>query len=481
MIIPVILCGGSGTRLWPLSRNSYPKQLLALTGEDTMLQQTVGRLAGLEDVAPPLVICNEEHRFLVAEQLRASLQSDWTIILEPIGRNTAPAAALASLYAMEKDRDALILVLPADHLIKDEPKFIEAVQAAAYLASQGYLATFGITPTAPETGYGYIKKGEVKKLNAEVSKRQGQEPAAYLIDRFVEKPDLATATDYVGSHEYLWNSGMFLFGAEVFWAELESHAPKMALACQQAYSNAVEDLDFLRLDAAAFLQCPSDSIDYAVMEKTTKGVVVPVDPGWNDIGSWSALWEVGKRDENDNVIHGDVAAYNTSNSLLHAESRLLATVGLTGHVVVETADAVLVAAKEHVQDVKHIVGLLKKQGRSEINLHRRVFRPWGSYEGVTFGDRFQVKLISVNPGAVLSLQMHHHRAEHWVVVKGTAKITKGEEVFVVSENESTFIPLGVTHRLENPGVIPLELIEVQSGSYLGEDDIVRFEDNYGRF
>ena len=476
MIIPIILCGGSGTRLWPLSRKSYPKQLLALTGEDTLLQQTVGRLAGLEDVAAPLVICNEEHRFLVAEQLRESLQTDWHIMLEPMGRNTAPATALAALYAMEKDRDALILVLPADHLIQNVPQFVEAVTSAADFVRQGgYLAAFGITPTAPETGYGYIKKGTEIKQGPDTNDQQ-----VFHIDSFVEKPDLVTAEKYVSSGEHLWSSGMFLFGAEDFWAELECRSPDMTKACQQAYSNAVEDLDFLRLDGAAFSQCPSESIDYAVMEKTAKGVVVPVDLGWNDIGSWAALWNVGPRDEQGNVIHGDVAAYNTSNSLLHAEARLLTTVGVIDLVVVETADAVLVASKDQVQDVKHIIKLLKKQDRSEINLHRRVFRPWGSYEGITFGDRFQVKIITVNPGSILSLQMHHHRAEHWVVVKGTAKITKGAEVFVLNENESTFIPLSVTHRLENPGIIPLELIEVQSGSYLGEDDIIRFEDHYGR-
>ncbi len=469
MIIPVILCGGSGTRLWPLSRKSYPKQLLALTGEQTLLQQTVGRLQGLVDVGAPVVICNEEHRFLVAEQLREVTDAGCTIILEPVGRNTCPAVAVAAVHGLTVSDEALLLVLPADHLIDEPAVFLEAVQAATLVAAKKKLVAFGIKPTSPETGYGYIKAGEVCDGGA-----------GYDIDCFVEKPDHKTATAYVDSGDYLWNSGMFLFQARTFIAELSALNPEMLDAATLSYENSKQDLDFLRLEHDSFARCPDDSIDYAVMEKTRNGVVIPVDPGWNDIGSWSALWEVGRQDEDGNVIRGDVIGHGTKNSFIHAESRLVATAGLDQHIVVETADAVLVAAKDRIQYVKELVNILKAQGRSETNLHRRVFRPWGSYEGVSFGDRFQVKLITVNPGSILSLQMHHHRAEHWVVVSGTARITRGDDVFMLSENESTYIPLGVTHRLENPGVIPLELIEVQSGSYLGEDDIVRFEDNYGR-
>ncbi len=469
MLIPVILCGGSGTRLWPLSRKSYPKQLLALTGEQTLLQQTVSRLNGLADVGAPIVICNEDHRFLVAEQLRGVTAEPCTIILEPVGRNTCPAAAVAALHGVATDADATLLILPADHLISDGAAFLEAVGGAVSYAAGGKLVTFGIKPTSPQTGYGYIKAGA-----------PCGDGAGYALDCFVEKPDLVTATTYVDSGEYLWNSGMFLFKAQAFLDELAGENPVMLEQCTRAYVQSCRDMDFLRLDRDSFGQCPDDSIDYAVMEKTVNGVVIPIDPGWSDIGSWSALWEVGHQDEQGNVVSGDVISIATRNSYIHAEHRLVATAGLDDHIVVETADAVLVASREHVQDVKQLVNMLKAQGRSETNLHRRVYRPWGSYEGVSFGARFQVKLVTVNPGSVLSLQMHHHRAEHWVVVSGTARITRGEDDFTLSENESTFIPLGVTHRLENPGVIPLELIEVQSGSYLGEDDIVRFEDNYGR-
>ncbi|MDA3833984.1 MAG: mannose-1-phosphate guanylyltransferase/mannose-6-phosphate isomerase [Spirochaetales bacterium] len=469
MIIPVILCGGSGTRLWPLSRRSYPKQLLALTGKQTLLQQTVTRLDGLADVGAPIVICNEEHRFLVAEQLRAITAEPCTIILEPVGRNTCPAAAVAALHGVTMATDASLLILPADHLIADGPTFLDGVACAESYASQGQLVAFGIKPTSPETGYGYIKAGSL------CGGGRGHE-----IDCFVEKPDLPKATMYVDSGEYLWNSGMYLFKAATFLKELAGENPVMLEHCTDAYGKSKRDLDFLRLDKDSFGKCPDDSIDYAIMEKTSNGIVIPIDPGWNDIGSWSALWEVGQQDTQGNVISGDVINYGTCNSYIHAENRLVATAGLDDHIVVETSDAVLVCAKGHVQDVKQLVNMLKAQRRPETNLHRRVYRPWGSYEGVSFGERFQVKLITVNPGSILSLQMHHHRAEHWVVVSGTARITKGEEVFVVSENESTFIPLGVTHRLQNPGVIPLELIEVQSGSYLGEEDIVRFEDHYGR-
>ena len=470
MITPVILCGGSGTRLWPLSRELYPKQLLALTSEQTLLQQTATRLSHKKDMTKPLVICNEEHRFLVAEQLRQVTIEPAGIILEPMGRNTAPAVALAAYHASTTDPDSLLLILPADHLIADVDSFSTAVQQGAPLAQQDKLVTFGIVPQGPETGYGYIEKGE------ELTAVSG----AFAIWQFVEKPDLETAQQYLDSGRFLWNSGMFLLKASAFLNELNQHNKAMAEASQAAYQASQPDLDFLRLDKGRFAACPSDSIDYAVMEKTTNGVVIPVDPGWNDIGSWAALWEVGEQDGNGNVVHGDVLSHDSHNSYLHSSQRLIAAVGVDDLVVVETADAVLVSPKNRVQEVKKIVTLLRDHERSEANLHRRVFRPWGSYEGIMHGDRYQVKNITVNPGATLSLQMHHHRAEHWIVVRGTARITKGDEVFNLSENESTYIPLGTVHRLENPGVIPLELIEVQSGSYLGEDDIVRLEDQYGR-
>ena len=475
MIIPVILSGGSGTRLWPLSRELYPKQLLALAGDQTLLQQTVARLDGLPDTGLPIVVCNEEHRFLVAEQLRSLAVDPAAIILEPVGRNTAPATAVAAFYALKEDKNAQMLVLPADHLIKNVHIFQEAVLSASKQAEKKKLVTFGIVPDRPETGYGYIKQG--KKLT-----RKGDTSTydAFSVDHFVEKPNLRTAEKYLKSGKYFWNSGMFLFRADQFLKELELFAPEMLACCKKACASTTQDLDFQRLDRESFTACPSDSIDYAVFEKTENAVVVPVDPGWNDIGSWSALWDMGNQDKNGNVIKGDVLSEDTKNSYLYAGNRLVATVGVKDHVVVETADAVLVAHKDRVQDVKKIVLRLKKEGRQEVNLHRRVFRPWGSYEGISVGDRYQVKRITVNPKAILSLQMHHHRAEHWIVVKGTAMITRGDETFIVSENESTYIPLGVKHRLENPGVIPLELIEVQSGSYLDEDDIVRFSDNYGR-
>ena len=468
MITPVILCGGSGTRLWPLSRELYPKQLLALTAEQTLLQQTATRLAGHAGVGAPLVICNEEHRFLVAEQLRQCHVTPAAIILEPVGRNTAPAVAVAARHAISHDPDSLLLVLPADHLIADVEHFWQAVQRGLPLANGGKLVTFGIVPEGPETGYGYIEKGEQEA------------DGCFTIKQFVEKPDLPTAEQYLASGNFYWNSGMFLLKGDAFLAELARHNATMAAACDAACQSSVPDLDFLRLDSEAFAACPSDSIDYAVMEKTDSGVVIPVDPGWNDIGSWAALWQVGGQDEDGNVLSGDVITVDSHNSYLHSDHRLIAAVGVDDLVVVETADAVLVSPKDRVQEVKKVVNLLRRDQRSEANLHRRVFRPWGSYEGVLNGERFQVKIIIVNPGATLSLQMHHHRAEHWIVVSGTARITKGDEVFTLSENESTYIPLGTTHRLENPGVIPLELIEVQSGSYLGEDDIVRFEDQYGR-
>jgi len=468
MLIPVILSGGAGTRLWPLSRELYPKQLLALLGPRTMLQQTALRVAGL-DAAAPVVVCNEAHRFLVAEQLRALKVKPRAIVLEPFGRNTAPAIALAALAARRDtgDVDPLLLVLPADHVIRDTAAFQQAVRTALPAAEQGQLVTFGIVPGTPETGYGYIQRG-------------APQGAVYGIARFVEKPDLARARQFLEAGDYYWNSGMFLFRAGRYLEELARLAPQMSTACRSAFERGQADLDFTRLDADAFEACPGDSIDYAVMEKTSGAVVVPLAAGWSDVGSWSALHEASEADANGNVAHGDVLQEDCSGCYLYAESRLLATVGLTNHVVVETKDAVLVAPKDRVQDVKKLVNRLKEQGRYEHSLHREVFRPWGSYDRIESGQRFVVNRVRINPGASQSLQLHHHRAEHWVVVSGTARITRAAEVFLLEENQSAFIPVGVTHRIENPGKIALHLIEVQSGSYLGEDDIVRLQDQYGR-
>jgi mannose-1-phosphate guanylyltransferase/mannose-6-phosphate isomerase len=460
---PVVLSGGSGTRLWPLSREHYPKQLLGFVGNQTLLQQTIQRLDGLDGVAAPLVVCNEEHRFLVAEQVRALGRQTARIILEPTGRNTAPALTLAALGLTDKNTDALMIVMPADHVIRDVAAFHQAVREATRLAEAGSLVTFGIKPSAPETGYGYIRKG-----------------AGHKVAEFVEKPDTATAQRYLDSGEYLWNSGMFVMRASVWLEEIERLRPDILSACRDAMINGANDADFFRVKKESFTACPSDSVDYAVMEKTDRAAVVPLDAGWSDIGAWSALWQVSPQDAAGNVLQGDVYALDTSNALLISQSRLLAAVGLKDTIVVETPDAVLVAHKDHAQRVKDVVAYLKKQSRNEHLDHRRVYRPWGTYEGVDAGERFQVKRLVVKPGASLSLQMHHHRAEHWVVVRGTARVTRGEEVFLLSENQSTYIPIGEKHRLENPGTIPLEIIEVQSGSYLGEDDIVRFEDVYNR-
>ncbi|OBS09969.1 mannose-1-phosphate guanylyltransferase/mannose-6-phosphate isomerase [Acidihalobacter prosperus] len=467
-IVPVILSGGSGTRLWPLSRHAYPKQFIPLVGELSLFQTTLRRLAGLPGVAAPCVVGNDEQRFMVAEQLRA-LGVDGRILLEPIGRNTAPAIAAAALDIAVADPQALMLVLPADHLINDVQAFHAAVAAATAAARDGALVTFGVVPTRAETGYGYIEAGDVL----------GEGPAR-RVARFVEKPALDVAEAYVAGGRHWWNSGMFLFTAERYLQVLETHAPAILEAARRAHALAREDLDFLRLDAEAFAASPSDSIDYAVMEPTDDAVVVPLDAGWSDVGSWQALWEVGAKDETGNRLEGDVIALDCRDSYVHAEHRLVAVLGLSDVVVAETADAVLVSARDRVQEVKSVVGRLKGAGREESVNHRRVLRPWGAYEGISLGERFQVKRITVKPGERLSLQMHHHRAEHWIVVRGTARVTRGDEVFTLAENESTFIPLGVTHRLENPGRIELEMIEVQSGSYLGEDDIVRFEDSYGR-
>ena len=471
MIIPVVLSGGAGTRLWPLSRELYPKQLLPLAGAQTMLQETLCRLEGTADLGTPLVVCNEAHRFMVAEQLRSIGRPAAAILLEPVGRNTAPAVAVAALQALAGGGDPLLLVLPADHVIGDPAALRAAVAAAAEAAAGGRLVTFGIVPTAAETGYGYIRAR---------ASLQRPAAAALKVEAFVEKPDAQTARAYVDSGEYYWNSGMFLFRASTYLQQLEQFAPEILRCCRASLAAAVADLDFIRLGAEAFAACPGNSIDYAVMEKTAAAAVIPLAAGWSDVGSWSALWEVGEKDNQGNVAHGDVLTVGAENCYLHAGSRLVAVVGLEAVVVVETADAVLVAAKDRVQEVKEIVARLKDQGREEALLHRRVNRPWGTYECIGDAPRYQVKKIVVNPGATLSLQLHHHRAEHWVVVRGTARVTRGEEVFVISENQSTYIPLGVVHRLENPGRIPLELIEVQSGSYLGEDDIERFTDSYGR-
>ena len=468
MLLSVIMAGGSGTRLWPLSRQLYPKQFLSLVGDKTMLQETCHRLNGLAHRAP-LIICGEDHRFTVAEQLRLGGFGSGGIILEPEGKNTAPAVALAAFQAASSDKDALLLVLAADHVIQDVPAFQQAIQVAIPLAERGNLVTFGVVPDKPETGYGYIKRGE--KLDS---------GNASVVAEFVEKPDKTTAESYLASGDYLWNSGMFLFKASRYLEELQQHRPDIHQACQQAMEQAEADMDFIRPNADLFSGCPSDSIDYAVMEKTASAVVVPMDCGWNDIGSWSALWEISEKDNAGNTLKGDVLVLDSKGCYIQADRKLVATVGIENIVIVESDDAIMVAAKDRVQDVKGIVDQLKANERSEAQLHRKVYRPWGYYDSIDQGDRFQVKRIVVKPGGCLSLQMHHHRAEHWVVVSGTAMVTIGEKEFMLSENESTFIPIGETHRLENPGNIPLEMIEVQSGSYLGEDDIVRFEDTYGR-
>jgi mannose-1-phosphate guanylyltransferase/mannose-6-phosphate isomerase len=468
MLTPIILSGGAGTRLWPLSRELHPKQLLALTSSRTMLQETAARLAGMTSVAGPVVVCNESHRFLVAEQMRQLGTKPAAIVLEPVGRNTAPAIALAAHAALASAGEgAVMLVLPADHVIRDVAAFQAAVSAALPAAREGKLVTFGIVARTPETGYGYIRRGA------------GAGPI-YPIAQFVEKPDVERAKGFVAAGDYYWNSGMFLFKARRYLDELARFAPDIDAACRKAYETASRDLDFTRIDAAQFEACRSDSIDYAVMEKTADAVVVPLDAGWSDVGSWSSLYEALPANAEGNVTHGDVLAEDTNGCYLYAESRLIGTVGLKDHVVVETKDAVLVAHKDRVQDVKKLVTKLKAQGRYEHSLHREVFRPWGSYDTIDAGDRFQVKRLTVKPGASMSLQLHHHRAEHWIVVEGTARITRNDEVFLLEENQSTYIPVGAKHRIENPGKITLQMIEVQSGSYLGEDDIVRFEDRYGR-
>ncbi|WP_445146012.1 mannose-1-phosphate guanylyltransferase/mannose-6-phosphate isomerase [Dyella sp. Tek66A03] len=469
MLIPLILSGGSGTRLWPVSRKNLPKQFLSLTGQGTLFQQTLERTRLLQDVAAPIVVASEDHRFLAAEQLLESGVEGATIVLEPTARNTAPAIALGALQAIERDPEALLLVLPADHLIGDAKSFTDGVQRALPVARQGWLVTFGIRPDRPETGFGYIRRAE----------SIGDD--AYRVDRFVEKPVLATAEAYLAEGGYDWNSGMFLFKASRYLEELAEHAPTMLAAVRAAHASANTDLDFVRIDSDAFAKVPDNSIDYAVMEKTQRAAVIPVACDWSDIGSWSALWLAGARDAQGNLREGDTITVDTQNSLLRShEHHLLATVGVDDLIVVTTPDATLVAHRDAAQDVKRVVDELKAAGRTEHSLHRVVRRPWGSYDSLESGERFQVKRIVVKSGASLSLQKHHHRAEHWIVVSGTAEVTCDERVFLLGENQSTYIPLGSVHRLRNPGKVPLEIIEVQSGSYLGEDDIVRLEDVYGR-
>lgn len=468
MLHPVIMAGGSGSRLWPLSRQLDPKQFLCLTDTQTsMLQATVQRLEGL-DHGLPLIICNEEHRFLAAEQLRQIGKERGQILLEPAARNTAPALALAALRLTANGDDPLMLVLAADHLIENIEAFHASIRAATELADTGKLVTFGVVPTSAETGYGYLQKGEALS------------ESSFKVRRFVEKPDTENAQRYLDSGDYLWNSGMFLFRASRYLEELGSFRPDILEACQKAMAGCTQDVDFTRVDRVSFNACPGESVDYAVMERTADAVMVSLDAGWSDIGSWSALWDVSDKNAEGNSFTGDTISHNTRNILVRAEHRLVAIVGLEDLIIVETKDAVLVANKDHVQDVKHIVETIKLDGRHEHMSHREVYRPWGVYDSVDSGARYQVKRITVKPGAKLSLQMHHHRAEHWIVVSGTAKVTNGEKTYLVTENQSTYIPIGQVHTLENPGMIPLELIEVQSGSYLGEDDIVRYEDNYGR-
>lgn len=477
-IVPVILAGGAGTRLWPLSRGDYPKQLLRLSGDHTLLQVTALRSSGLSDCddlacEAPLIICNDELRFLIREQLEAVERAPQAVLLEPIGRNTAPALCAAAHWLRQQDKDPLLLVMPADHVVADEEAFTEMVQAGVSAAADGAMITFGITPTSPETGYGYIE-----------SEREPASDRALAVKRFVEKPDRATAKRFLASGNYLWNAGIFLMRASTWLAASHELKPEIFCHTRTAVERAERDLDFIRLDKASFARCPSDSIDYAVMEPISQRdaalFVVPADIGWSDLGSWASLYEIGEADDSGNVSQGDVHGVDTHNSLLISDDRFLATVGVKDLVVVSTPDATLVADRSRAQDVRDVVGYLKTNQRDEARSHRRVYRPWGSYEPLDVGERYQVKRLTVKPGARLSLQMHHHRAEHWIVVRGTARVTRGTEEYLLGENESTYIPLGTVHRLENPGQLELEVIEVQSGSYLGEDDIVRFEDQYNR-
>lgn len=466
MILPVVMAGGRGSRLWPLSRELCPKQFLALNGSHSLLQATLMRLQG-QDYHNPLLICGEDHRFIVAEQLRLIHQASNGIILEPIGRNTAPAIALAAFKALNEGTDPLLLVLAADHIIANVDAFHRSVQHAIPHAELGKLVAFGITPTKAEIGYGYIKAEKSSENTA-------------IIKAFIEKPDLEMAQAYISNGDYYWNSGIFMFKASRYLNELKDFRPEIYLACKNAMENIKISDDFSRVDAGFFAACPSDSIDYAIMERTVDAIVVPMSAGWSDIGSWSALWDVCPKDESGNVCHGDIIKMTTNNCYVHGDERLIVTLGLENIVVVDTKDAILIAEKNSVQDVKLVVEELKRRGRSEAIMHREVYRPWGKYESIDQGARYQVKRITVKSGEKLSIQMHHHRAEHWVVVSGTAKVTHGDKTFLLTENQSTYIPVGVIHALENPGRIPLEIIEVQSGAYLLEDDIIRFEDRYGR-
>lgn len=470
MIIPVVMAGGTGSRLWPMSRELYPKQYLRLSGDKSMLQETISRLEGL-DVVPPILICNEQHRFLAAEQLRQLGLAAGNIILEPVGRNTAPAIALAALNATLNGEDPLLLVLAADHVIEDINAFHQAIMNAIPHADHGKLVTFGIVATGPETGYGYIQRGECL----------GEGKMAFDIQRFVEKPDFETANRYLSSGEYYWNSGMFIFRAKTYLDELSKYRPDILNACQNAFSNIEKDSlqDFIRVDKDAFLACPDESIDYAVMEATAEGVVIPLDAGWNDVGSWSALWEVNVKDTKNNCLDGDVFTHDTDNCYISTDEKLVAAVGVTNLVIVNTKDAVLVIDKSQVQDVKKVVQYLKDNERREYKLHRESYRPWGHHDKVVETPRYHVNRVTVKPGGKFSLQKHLHRAEHWVVLSGTAEVTLDNKKFLLTENQSTFIPIGCIHMLENPGKIPLELLEVGSGSYLGEDDIIRLKDHYG--
>jgi mannose-1-phosphate guanylyltransferase len=473
MLLPVIMAGGTGSRLWPMSRELYPKQFLRLHGKLSMLQETVGRLDNINS-KDPLVICNEEHRFLVAEQLRQINQLSHNILLEPIGRNTAPAIALAALSAVANGDDPVLLVLAADHVIANTFAFHQAISLALPYATMGKLVTFGIVPTGPETGYGYIHRGDSLAISGD---------GAHDVHQFVEKPDYDTALEYIASGDYYWNSGMFMFQAKKYLSELGKFRPDILAACEKAIETPEPDAaqDFIRVKKEAFIACPDESVDYAVMEKTSEAVVVPLDAGWNDVGSWSALWEVNPKDENHNALTGDIFLHNTSNCYINTDEKLVAAVGVENLVIVNTKDAVLVIDKSKVQDVKKVVEYLKKNSRSEYRRHRESYRPWGRSDIVVNEDRFNVNRITVKPGGMFSLQMHYHRAEHWVVLSGTAKVTLEDKSYLITENQSTFIPIGAVHMLENPGKIPLELLEIQSGSYLGEDDIVRLKDHYGLF
>lgn len=456
------MAGGSGSRLWPLSRTHYPKQFLSLNSESTLLQETIQRLEGL-DHEDPFIICNEEHRFIVAEQLRTANYKSSAIVLEPVGRNTAPAVALAALQAVQSGQDPLLLVLAADHIIKNKAAFQSSVTKAVVQAEKGNLVTFGIVPSAPETGYGYIQQGNAVDDNS------------YTVSQFVEKPDLTTAKGYIADGGYLWNSGMFLFKASAYLQELATYRPDILAACKEAHLSSYHDLDFTRLNTEVFAACPDESIDYAVMEPTNKAVVVPMDANWSDIGSWSALWDVNDKDEHGNASRGDVIMEQTKNSYVYSQNKLVTTVGLENVIVIETKDAILVAEKDRVQEVKNVVNTLKHEERCEYLEHREIFQPWGSHDAIANGQRFHVKQLKIKPGEKTAIQMHYHRAEHWVVVSGTARVIKGDEDFLLSENESTYIPIGVAHAIENPGKVTLEIIEVRSGSYLSEDDVVRIE------